>query len=223
MNAVFYGFAIVITVLVQTIQGQLDLYHAVFVVHLLACLSGFQVYGMTCIPLGIYRVLIREENTGMFRFVSAPRFDLKLKITLAVQLCQFLLIFPVWSLYVWIKDSRFGPQPECNHLVKYVIVFVSVRATINWLRILTITMLSLSIFTCLLGSPAVSSLLKTVMKTKPDEDKAQDEGTDVEFGSLSMFTSVSSFWWARSRFPRNFYFTITCHPVLHSILSCTLS
>ena len=74
----------------------------------------------------------------MFRFITAPRFDLKLKITLAVQLCQFVLIFPIWSLYVWIKDSRFGPQPECNHLVKYVIVFVSVRATINWLRILTI-------------------------------------------------------------------------------------
>ena len=140
----------------------------------------------------------------MFRFITAPRFDLKLKITLAVQLCQFVLIFPVWSLYVWIKDSRFGPQPECNHLVKYVIVFVSVRATINWLRILTITLLSLCIFVCLLSSPAVFLLLKALTKTKQDEDKNSGEETDAEAGCLSIFTSVFSFWWAPSRFPRNF-------------------
>ena len=46
MNAVFYGLAILITVLVETIQGQLDLYHAVFVIHMLSCLTVLQFYGM---------------------------------------------------------------------------------------------------------------------------------------------------------------------------------
>ena len=39
-------------------------------------------------------------------------------------------------LYLWIKDSRFGAQPECNDLVKYVLVFVTFRATVGWIRIL---------------------------------------------------------------------------------------
>ena len=90
MNGIFYGFAILITVLVQTIQGQLDLYHAVFVVHTLSGLLAFQIYGMPCVPLGVSRVLVREENTGMFRFISVPRFDLKQKITLVV--VQFMPI-----------------------------------------------------------------------------------------------------------------------------------
>ena len=54
MNAVFYGFALLITVLVQTIQGQLDLFHAIFVMHMLACLSVLHIYGMTCVPITIY-------------------------------------------------------------------------------------------------------------------------------------------------------------------------
>ena len=153
----------------------------------------------------------------MFRFISAPRYGLKLKITLSFQLFQFMLIFPVWSLYVWIKDSRFGPQQECNHLVKYVIFFASVRATINWLRTLIIVMLSLCIFTCLLSSPAVLMILKAMMRIKRGKEKTSEEESDAEVGCLSIFTSVCSFWWAPSQFPRNFpsHLTImilTCHP-----------
>ena len=131
----------------------------------------------------------------MFRFISAPRYGLKLKITLTFQLCQFMLIFPVWSLYVWIKDSRFGSQQECNHLVKYVIFFASVRATINWLRILIIIMLSLSIFLCLLSSPVILKLLKTLMRKEGGEETtSEEEESDDEVGCLSIFTSVCSFW-----------------------------
>ena len=135
-----------------------------------------------------------EENIGILRFISAPRYDLKLKITLIVQLCQFMIIFPAWSLYVWIKDSRFGPQPECNDLVKYVIVFINVRATVNWLRILTITMLSLCIFSYLLNSPLILRSLKALMKTRSDEDEdeAQEEYTDIQVGCMPICSSVFS-------------------------------
>ena len=65
-------------------------------------------------------------------------------MTLAVQILQFFIIFFPWSLYVWIKVSKFGSQPECNHLVKYVFFFVTVRATANWLRIVLIILLFVS-------------------------------------------------------------------------------
>jgi hypothetical protein len=46
INAVFYSLALLLTVLSQTANGQLDLYHAIFVMHLLAGLAFFQVHGM---------------------------------------------------------------------------------------------------------------------------------------------------------------------------------
>ncbi len=136
MNAIVYGLAILITALVQTIQGQLDLYHAIIVAQMQVFIH---IYGVTCVPMKIYyRVLIRDENTGATRFILANRFSSKMKITFVVQALQLLIIFVPWSLYVLIKCSRFGAQPECNDLVKYVFFFVTVRATVGWLRIMFI-------------------------------------------------------------------------------------
>ena len=160
MNAVFYGLALLITVVVQTIQGQLDLYHAIFVMHLLTCLSIFHLYGMRCVSTRIYyKVLIRaEKKTGFIRFVEANGFGFKMKITLAVQLFQVYGVFIPWALYVWIKDSRFGSQPECNHLVKYVFFFVNVRATVGWLHIMFIVTLSTSTIISLLAFGFISHI-----------------------------------------------------------------
>ncbi|KAN0132135.1 hypothetical protein V8E53_010054 [Lactarius tabidus] len=128
MNAVFYSHALLITVLVQTIQGRLDLYHAIFVIHILFNLSAYQSYGI-----------------AIFTGPNWQRYSLRLKITLAFQLVQLLCIFPAWALYVWTKGSGFGAQPECNHLVKFVFFFVTIRATVNWLRIMFIVFFSLAI------------------------------------------------------------------------------
>jgi hypothetical protein len=49
-----------------------------------------------------------------------------------------LAAFMGWSLYVWIHVDEYGSQPECNNHIKYVIMFVNVRATVPWLRGLTI-------------------------------------------------------------------------------------
>jgi hypothetical protein len=58
------------------------------------------------------------------------------------------VMFTIWLLYVWIKDSHFGSQPQCNHLVKYVFFFANVRATETWLRVLFI--IYLVFFSCTL-------------------------------------------------------------------------
>ena len=48
------------------------------------------------------------------------------------------MVFTVWLLYVWIKGSNFGSQKACNHLVKYALLFIDIRATVTWLRVLFI-------------------------------------------------------------------------------------
>lgn len=51
------------------------------------------------------------------------------------------MVFTVWLLYVWIKGGNFGSQKACNHLVKYVLLFIHIRATVTWLRVLFIVYL----------------------------------------------------------------------------------
>lgn len=134
MNAIVYSLAILITALVQTFQGQLDLYHAIIVMQMQVIIH---VYGKACVYMRVkYRVLICREDTGTARFLLAHGFNAKRMMTIAIQAFELLLIFVPWLLYLWIKDSRFGAQPECNDFVKYVLVFVTFRATVGWIRIL---------------------------------------------------------------------------------------
>jgi hypothetical protein len=67
------------------------------------------------------------------------------------------VVFTVWLLYVWIKGSNFGSQPKCNHLVKYVLFFADVRATVTWLRVLFIMNLVMTACTLLFRFGAILS------------------------------------------------------------------
>ncbi|KAI0246905.1 hypothetical protein BJV78DRAFT_1157561 [Lactifluus subvellereus] len=134
-NSVFYGLALVLTAVIQTLQEQLDLYHAIFVMQIIFSLNFVYDYGM--------RKFIRHsrsstQSRGNFR---------RMKVIIAIQTFT-TVVFTIWLLYVWVKDSHFGSQPECNHLVKYVLFFANVRATDTWLRVLFI--LYLVSFTCTL-------------------------------------------------------------------------
>lgn len=62
LNAIFYGLAILITALVQTIQRQLDLYHAIIVMQLMLSLQFLHGFGAICVLVRIsYIVLISGE------------------------------------------------------------------------------------------------------------------------------------------------------------------
>ncbi|KAH9958815.1 hypothetical protein BC827DRAFT_1269263 [Russula dissimulans] len=117
-NSILYGLSLVITAVIQTLQEQLDLYHAIFVMQIIFSLNFVYAYGQR-------------------RFIRSSRRDFRMKSFIAVQTFS-TVVFTVWLLYVWIKDSSFGSQPECNHLVKYVLFFANVRATVTWLRVLFI-------------------------------------------------------------------------------------
>ncbi|KAI0246904.1 hypothetical protein BJV78DRAFT_92394 [Lactifluus subvellereus] len=135
-NSVFYGLALVMTAVIQTLQEELDLYHAIFVMQIIFSLNFVYEYGM--------RKFMRVSSSGS---TESRRGKFRMGFIIAIQMFT-TVVFTIWLLYVWIKDSHFGSQPECNHLVKYVFFFVDVRATATWLRVLFI--LYLVFFTCTL-------------------------------------------------------------------------
>jgi len=71
-----------------------------------------------------------------------------MKIFITIQTFS-TVVFTVWLLYVWIEDSNFGSQPGCNHLVKYVLLFATVKVTMTWLRVLFIIYLVINACTLL--------------------------------------------------------------------------
>lgn len=79
-------------------------------------------------------------------------------------------VFTIWFLYVWAQNSRFGPLPDCNHVVKYVLFFTSIDATATWLRAFFFDGFVFAAFFLLSGfSTAIISL-----KTKCSEEQCLD-------------------------------------------------
>ncbi|KAF8319740.1 hypothetical protein DL93DRAFT_2053375 [Clavulina sp. PMI_390] len=113
------GFALLITAVIQTAQHQLDLYHAVIIMHQLSFL------GITTISAGDYRA---SGIRVAFYFIT---------------MWALGALFVAWWLYVWITAPTFGASnfsnPSCsNHSIKYVLMFVNVRPTAAWLRWLAV-------------------------------------------------------------------------------------
>ncbi|KAJ9481597.1 hypothetical protein VN97_g11876 [Penicillium thymicola] len=100
------GLALLCTAIYQTVRGDLTLFHAICVVHLLAIL------GMKIVSKGRYAGL------GPWRLYFFS----------AIQLLA-LAAFLALNVYVWVKAPQFGSQPQCNKDTVYVVFGVSIKAT----------------------------------------------------------------------------------------------
>ena len=145
-SSVIYGLSLIITAIVQTAQDQLDLYHAIIVLQISICLNVVYLYGM----LRNHSTLILDILTGggrvgQLRYLRSNKADFRMKLFVLLQTFTSM-VCSGWYLYMWIKDSNFGSQPSCNHLVKYVLFFVDVRATTTWLRVMFIVSSVSSVF-----------------------------------------------------------------------------
>jgi hypothetical protein len=74
-------------------------------------------------------------NTGKYNWTKS-------RIIIGVVI-QFALViaFTTWAVYVWAHAENFGSQPSHNDQVKYVLMFVNIKATSSWLRGVWITTL----------------------------------------------------------------------------------
>ncbi|KAK2462573.1 hypothetical protein APHAL10511_005416 [Amanita phalloides] len=108
------GFALLVTAIVETAKGQLSLYHAIFVIHVL------YFTGIMVAPSGDYRG-------------NRTSFTIRILISFVTTYGSFML-FAGYAFYVWATALKFGPFSECNNEIKYIFFFKSVRATVGWLR-----------------------------------------------------------------------------------------
>ena len=100
------------------------------------------------------KALTRGAGQRLYRYNQT---DFRLKVFVRVQTFT-TIVFTVWLLYVWIKGSNFGSQKACNHLVKYVLLFIDIRATVTWLRVLFIMYLAITACALLLNFGVIVSV-----------------------------------------------------------------
>ncbi|TDL15076.1 hypothetical protein BD410DRAFT_845486 [Rickenella mellea] len=158
-----YALSLVLTAIIQTAQGQLTLYHAVLIYHLLMSFS------FTLIPT------ISDFSAGG---------SLRLHIFTVSSFLSHL----AWSLYVWSTALTFGSQPECNHSTKYIIMWVTVRATATWVRICWISGTAIALAYVILmlvfefANPCLSGRTISVRS-----DIWEEDSDDGDIGELAWF------------------------------------
>ncbi|KAI0263288.1 hypothetical protein BC834DRAFT_327207 [Gloeopeniophorella convolvens] len=92
----FYALCLVITAVVQTAQGQLDILHASLIMHILAPL-------VTAYLKSLQRFILVKPEERSFRMHA----------TLTAQVTSTVII-ACWASYVRARGIRFGPHSVCN-------------------------------------------------------------------------------------------------------------
>ncbi|TLD26857.1 hypothetical protein PspLS_04751 [Pyricularia sp. CBS 133598] len=113
------GLSLLCTAVVQTFQGQLTLFHAVVVLHLLALLG------------------INLASRGLHRGNELARHAVD-----AVIVAAAVVVYVAFNVYVWVNAPTLGPQPECNASTVYVVFGVRVRAAGPVFRYVALTTLA---------------------------------------------------------------------------------
>ncbi|KAF8341134.1 hypothetical protein F5887DRAFT_919124 [Amanita rubescens] len=119
------GVALLTTAMVETVKGQLSLYHAIFIIHML------YFTGVMVAPSGGYKGTM---STLTIRAV----------VTIGLTY-GCIMLFTGYAFYIWAKAPTFGRFSECNDEIKYIFFFHPVRATAIWLRKLWMAILGISL------------------------------------------------------------------------------
>jgi hypothetical protein len=113
------GMALLCTAWYQSTHGQLTLFHAVVVLHLLSLL-GINLASR-----------VSAKNSPWIRFWMN-----------ALLIICAVAGFIAFNVYVWIRAPDFGSQPECNPTVVYVLFGNSIQATNHIFRYIILATLA---------------------------------------------------------------------------------
>jgi hypothetical protein len=167
-----WGFGLLLTAIIQTAQHQLSLFHAIFILHMLSFL------GIGVAPMGKCSAFSRPfvSRSPLALSMPAGKYHLTRTRVAMVFLVQYVSLtsFIAWGLYLWVNVKHYGSQPECNHQIKYVVFFFTVRATANWLRRLWIAMFSILCLSVLLGWFATLATIIFAMKRTNEEEEVEE-------------------------------------------------
>jgi hypothetical protein len=143
-NSVINGLGLLFTAIIQTVQGKLDLYHAIVVTHILFFFDFIFPCGMYLRPFNHHSQELTGKKAAERRFIWSRRTNFQMFIYLLMHAFGVIVIF-IWILYSAIDGSKFGSQPSCNDRVKIVFFFVPVKATVTWLRVMMIVFFAVTI------------------------------------------------------------------------------
>ncbi len=129
-------------------QGKLDLYHALVVTYIVFFFGTIFLFGMDLHPFNHHSQELTGKWVGERRFVWSSRTNFEMFIYLLMDAFGVIVFF-FWFLYLAIDIRTFGSQPSCNDLVNFVLFFATVRATVTWLRVMTIVFLAVTTPLCL--------------------------------------------------------------------------
>ncbi|KAF8270785.1 hypothetical protein EI94DRAFT_1721914 [Lactarius quietus] len=162
-NTGIAGLGLLVTAIQQTASRQLSLFHAIFVQHILFFL------GIGIAPVGKY-------NWSRSRIIMGV-------------VIQFILVvaFTAWALYLWVHIDNFGSQPNLNDEVKYVLMFVNIKATAAWLRGIWITTLVASALVLIIKFGLNGLALYTMRHDEEGEETGESERGWYFFISLPQF------------------------------------
>jgi len=157
-NAGISGLGLLLTAIIQTAQNNLSLFEAIFTLHILFFL------GTGASPMGKYHWARSRVIMGVFlQFAS-------------------VVAFTGWGLYLWVHVNDYGSNSDCNDQIKYVIMFITVRATVPWLRGLWIAALVLSAVGLMIKF-GVQAVVLFAMRRVAEEERAE-ETNSITGGSI---------------------------------------
>ncbi|GKT46642.1 uncharacterized protein ColSpa_06823 [Colletotrichum spaethianum] len=113
------GLALLCTAVYQTFKGQLTLFHAICVLHLLSLL-GFGLVAQR-----------QYQGGGVNRWLVMAA----LRVIIA---CAFTAL----TAYIWVTAPTFGSQPDCNASTFYVVFGVSLHATNDVFRYVILALMA---------------------------------------------------------------------------------
>jgi hypothetical protein len=93
-----------------------------------------------------------------------------------------VVAFTGWGLYLWVHVNDYGSNSDCNDQIKYVIMFITVRATVPWLRGLWIAALVLSAVGLMIKF-GVQAVVLFAMRRVAEEERAE-ETNSITGGSI---------------------------------------
>jgi hypothetical protein len=134
-----------------------------------------------------------------------------------------VIAFTGWGLYLWVHVNNYGSNSECNDQIKYVIMFVTVRATVPWLRGLWIAALVISA-AGLMVKFGIQAVILFAMRRVAEEERAEDTnsitGGSIRTGAhAEMEPTIGKPWYLKISIPLLLYVVFFSYPIQRSRIS----
>jgi hypothetical protein len=151
------------------LQGKLDLYHALIVMYILTFFNVVFVFGMYLCLFNNHSRELTGKRVGKREYTWSSNWKHNLPMPIYLLMHVFgVIVFFIWSLYVFVVDRKFGPQSSCNHFIKFVLFFVNARATESWFRVTILVIFSI-------GVPALLLILGFLLLASDERKDKYDE------------------------------------------------